>query len=89
MASFVDAIRKILEKYNTLGQYTCAICSCKVFDRKERKKLMIKHRKKNTIKQWSQRRKKISLEKKQFRDMKNKQEIQKKLSQKYKTVDTG
>ena len=33
--------------------------------------------------------KKISLEKKQFRDMKNKQEIQKKLSQKYKTVDTG
>ena len=50
---------------------------------------MIRHGKKNnTIKQWSQQ-KKISLEKKQFRDMKNKQEIQKKLSQKYKTVDTG
>ena len=28
-------------------------------------------------------------EKKQFRDMKNKQEIQKKLSQKYKKMDTG
>ena len=51
---------------------------------------MIRHGKKNnTIKQWSQQRKKISLEKKQFRDMKNKQKIQKKLSQKYKTVDTG
>ena len=32
---------------------------------------------------------KVFLEKKQFRDMKNKQEIQKKLSQKYKTMDTG
>ena len=32
---------------------------------------------------------KIFLEKKQFRDMKNKQDIQKKLSQKYKTMDTG
>ena len=31
----------------------------------------------------------IFLEKKQFRDMKNKQDIQKKLSQKYKTMDTG
>ena len=56
MASLVDAIRKILEKYNTLGRYRIlfAACSCKIFDRKERKKLMIKHRKKNnTIKQWS------------------------------------
>ena len=44
-------------------------------ERKE-KKLMIRHGKKNnTIKQWSQQRKKISLEKKQFRNMKNKQEI--------------
>lgn len=33
--------------------------------------------------------KKIFLEKKQLRDMKNKQEIQNKLSQKYKTMDTG
>ena len=33
--------------------------------------------------------KKIPLEKKQFRDMKNKQDIKKKLSQKYKTMDTG
>ena len=92
MASLVDAIRKILEKYSTVGQYRIlfATCSWKVFDRKEGKKLMIRHGKKNnTIKQWSQQRKKISLEKKQFRDMKNKQEIQKKLSQKYKTVDTG
>ena len=32
---------------------------------------------------------KVFLEKKQFRDMKNKQDIQKKLSQKYKTMDTG
>ena len=91
MASLVDAIRKILEKYNTLRHYRilCATCTCKVVDRKERKKLMIKHRKKhNTIKQWSQQRK-IFLEKKQFRDMKNNQEIQKKLFQKYKTMDTG
>ena len=33
--------------------------------------------------------KKIFLEKKQLRDMKNKHEIQNKLSQKYKTMDTG
>lgn len=33
--------------------------------------------------------KKIFLKKKQLRDMKNKQEIQNKLSQKYKTMDTG
>ena len=63
MASLVDTIRKILKKYNTLGQYRIlfATCSCKVVDRKERKKLMIKHRKKNNpIKQWSQQRKKYS-----------------------------
>ena len=63
MASLVDAIRKILEKYNTLGQYRILFgtCSCKVVDRKERKKLMIKHRKKNNIiKEWSQQRKKYS-----------------------------
>ena len=77
MASFVDAIRKILEKYNTLGQYTCAICSCKVFDRKERKKLMIKHRKKY-YKAMEPEEKKDIIGEKQFRDMKNKQEIQKK-----------
>ena len=33
--------------------------------------------------------KKIFLEKKQFREMKNKQEIQKKLSQKYRKMNTG
>ena len=46
MTSLVNAIRKILEKYNTLGQYRILFgtCSCKVVDRKERKKLMIKHR---------------------------------------------
>ena len=51
MASLVDAIRKILEKYNTLGQYRIlfATCSCKVIYRKERKKLMIKHRKKTIL----------------------------------------
>ena len=51
MASLVDAIRKILKKYDTLGQYRIlfATCSCKVFDREERKKLMIKHRKKTII----------------------------------------
>ena len=81
MASFVDAIRKILEKYNTLGQYRILFgtCSCKVVDRKERKKLMIKHRKKQCYKAMELAEKKIFLEKKQFRDMKNKQEIQKKL----------
>lgn len=51
MASLVDAIRKILKKYDTLGQYRIllATCSCKVVDREERKKLMIKHRKKTII----------------------------------------
>ena len=46
MTSLVNAIRKILEKYNTLGQYRILFgtCSCKVVDRKERKKLMIKYR---------------------------------------------
>ena len=66
MASLVDAIRKILEKYNTLGQYRILFgtCSCKVVDRKERKKLMIKHKEENnTIKQWSQQRKNILGEK--------------------------
>ena len=39
MASLVDAIRKILKKYSTVGQYRIlfATCSWKVFDRKERK----------------------------------------------------
>ena len=59
--ALVDGIRKILEKY-TLGQYRIpfAICSCKVVNRKERKKLMINIEKKknNTIKQWSHQRKK-------------------------------
>ena len=51
MASPVDAIRKILEKYNTLGQYRIlfATCSCKVFDRKESKKIMIKCRRKTML----------------------------------------
>ena len=51
MASLVDAIRKILDKYNTLGQYRILFgtCSCKVVGRKERKKLMIKHRKKTML----------------------------------------
>ena len=40
-AWLVDAIRKILEKYNTLVQYRIlfATCSCKVFDRKDRNKI--------------------------------------------------
>ena len=52
MASLVDAIRKIPVKYNTPGQYRIlfATCSCKVVDRKERKNLMIKHRKKQYYK---------------------------------------
>ena len=52
MASLFDAIRKILEKYNTLGKYRILFvtCSCKEVDKKERKKLMIKHRKKTTLK---------------------------------------
>ena len=92
MASLVDAIRKILEQHNTLGQYRILFatsCSCKVVDRRERKNLMVKHRKKQYYEVMEPAEKKIFLEKKQFRDMKNKQEIQKKLSQKYKTMDTG
>ena len=75
MASLVDAIRKILEKYSTVGQYRIlfATCSWKVFDRKERKKLMTRHgKKKQYYKAMEPAEKKISLEKKQFRDMKNK-----------------
>ena len=66
MASLVDAIRKILEKYNTLGQYRILFgtCSCKVVDRKERKKLMIKHRKKNYYKAMEPAEKKYSWRKK-------------------------
>ena len=62
MASLVDAIRQILKKYDTLGQYRIlfATCSCKVVDREERKKLMIKQEKNNNIKQWKQQRKKYS-----------------------------
>ena len=37
----VDAIGKMQERYNTPGQYRIlfATCSCKVVDRKERKKI--------------------------------------------------
>ena len=51
MASLVEAFRILLEKQNTLGQYRILFgtCSCKVFDRKEIKKLMIKHRKKTIL----------------------------------------
>ena len=91
MASLVDAIRKILDKYNTLGQYRILFgtCSCKVVDRKERKKLMIKHRKKTML--WSNgaSREKVFSEKKQFRDMKKKTGNTEKTAQKYKTMDTG
>lgn len=54
-------------------------------DRNERKRMMNNHRQKlGTIKQWSQlqQRKNYFLRKKQARVMKNKQEIQEKLSQK-------
>ena len=91
MASLVDAIRKILDKYNNLGQYRLLFgtCSCKVVGRKERKKLMIKHRKKTML--WSNgaSREKIFSEKKQFRDMKKKTGNTEKTAQKYKTMDTG
>ena len=50
-----------------------------VVDKKERKKLINKHRKKKQYyKAMEPAEKKIFLEKKQFRDMKNKQEIQEK-----------
>ena len=79
MASPVDAIRKILEKYNTLGQYRIlfATCSCKVFDRKESKKKWWLNVEENQCYKAMEpaEKKKILLEKKQFRDMKNKQEI--------------
>ena len=51
MASLVDAIRKILEKYNTLGQYRIlfATCSSKVVDRKERKNWWLNIEKKTML----------------------------------------
>ena len=47
----VPSEKKKLEKYNTLGNHRIlfATSSCKVVDRKERKKLMIKHRKKTML----------------------------------------
>ena len=91
MASLVDAIRKILGKYNTLGQYRIlfATCSSKVVDRKERKNWWLNIGKKQCYKAMEPAEKKNILGEKQFRNMKNKQEIQEKLSQKYKTMDTG
>ena len=52
-------------------------------NRKERNKLMITHRKKQYHKAMEPPEKNIFMEKKQFRDMKSKQEIQKENSQKY------
>ena len=91
MASLVDVIRKILEKYNTLGQYRIlfATYSSKVVDRKERKNWWLNIEKKQYYKAMEPAEKKNIIGEKQFRNMKNKQEIQEKLSQKYKTMDTG
>ena len=81
-ASLVDAIGKIQEKhmYNTPGFYRIqfATCLCKEVDRNKRKKLMINHRLKQDCKAMKPPKKKIFLEEKQVRDMKNKQEIQNK-----------
>lgn len=46
MALLVDAFSKIQEKYDTPGHYRIqfALCSCKVVDRNERKKLMNNYR---------------------------------------------
>ena len=49
---------------------------------------MITHRKKQYHKAMEPPEKNIFMEKKQFRDMKSKQEIQKENSQKYETMDT-
>ena len=59
-----------------------------MFDRKEKKRWLNKG-KEQYYKAMESAEEKVFLEKKQFRDMKNKQDIQKKLSQKYKTMDTG
>ena len=59
-----------------------------MFDRKEKKRWLNKG-KEQYYKAMESSEEKIFFEKKQFRDMKNKQDIQKKLSQKYKTMDTG
>ena len=59
-----------------------------MFDRKEKKRWLNKG-KEQYYKAIESAEEKVFLEKKQFRDMKNKQDIQKKLSQKYKTMDTG
>ena len=65
-ASLVDAIRILQEKYNTPGRYRIlfATCSCKVVNRKERKQLMINHRKKQYYKAKEPPEKKRFLEKK-------------------------
>ena len=65
-SSHVDAIRKIQENYNTLGQYRklFATCSCKVVNRTERKKYMINYRKKQYYKAMEPPEKKIFLEEK-------------------------
>ena len=79
MASLVDAIRKIQEKYNSQGHYRIQLSTrlCKVLVRNKRKKLMNNHRQKQDSKTMEPPKKNIILEKKQVMDMKNKQEIQK------------
>ena len=51
-ASLVNAIRQIQEKCSAPGHYRIqfATCSCKVVDRKERRKLMKDHRQKQDYK---------------------------------------
>ena len=73
-ASLIDAIRILQEKYNTPGQYRIlfATCSCKVVNRKERKKLMINHRKKQYYKAMEPPEKKRFLEKKRTGKMNRK-----------------
>ena len=90
-ASLVEAVSTIQKEYKSTGHYKIQFvsCSCANVDRSERKKNMKNHRQKQDYEAMEPSKKKIFLEKKQVRDMTNKQDLQSKRAEQYKTMDTA
>ena len=90
-ASLVEAVSTIQKEYKSTGHYKIQFvsCSCANVDRSERKKNMKNHRQKQDYEAMEPSKKKIFLEKKQVRDMTNKQDLQRKRAEQYKTMDTA
>ena len=90
-ALLVEAVHSIQKEYNSTGHYKIQFvsCSCANVDRSERKKIMKNHRQKQDYETMEPSKKKIFLEKKQVRDMKNKNELKMKQIHKYKTMDAA